>query len=327
MHTAGGLCFGSGHMRRLVQLEPARTVFWERLGEVYELQGRAEAAIELYEKLLKQQSDAASLAKRLDALYATVPEITTDGAGITATRALSFWDSLAGQNPHNAMVQVYWGAALERAGNLSAAREVYRKALDISPEYAEALYRSGALEVLEGDGDTGLAQILNAASRDPGLAGAISRRCDQLASSLVERKRYADAMRVYQTALEISPQDLWPRVHQGELYELLNEDASATDCYRAVLMSSPDSPVTAKRLDALLRRQPAGQELALTEWRAITERYPDAAIPALYLGIALESVGDTDGAVAAYRKSQRLNPDLSDAREKLSALEGRNKPQ
>ncbi len=308
----------------LSTLTPDRPDIHEKLAELYALIGESHKAIDLYERLLQQKPDQASPAKRLDALYAGTAVAPSFGEGDNMMdRAVTFWSTLAGTYPNIPIPYVYLGAALERRDETAAAQEAYRHAMEIAPGSAEALYRSGALEVLDGAVDTGLAKMREAVVADAGLAGDISRRCDQIAAVLVEQQQHEPALRLYQTALEVSPRDLWPRVHQGELYERMGDEQAAAGCYRDVLMAVPESPVTAKLLDRLLRQHPSGGKTVVEEWRVIVQRHPEAAIPAFYLGKALESAGDRSGAADYYGRAIQLNSALSEAAERLRSLETR----
>ncbi|OQB99587.1 MAG: tetratricopeptide repeat protein [Candidatus Hydrogenedentes bacterium ADurb.Bin101] len=302
----------------LSALHPDRPDIQEKLAGLYELSGDSTRAIDLYEQLLQQKTERASPAKRLDVLYAAASSGVRDSM---TERAVTFWSALAGTHPDTPLPYVYLGAALERRGETAAAQEAYRNALVIAPGSAEALYRSGALEVSGGAVDVGLAKMREAAAADAGLASEISRRCDQIAAVLVAQQQHETALRLYQTALEISPQDLWPRVHQGELYERMGDEQAAAGCYRDVMMAVPESPVTAKLLDRLLRQAPSGGKTVVEEWRAIVQRHPEAAIPAFYLGKALESAGDRSGAADYYGRAIQWNSALSEAAERLRSLE------
>ncbi len=291
------------------------------LGEIYELQNKHEKALSFYEKVLMEHPDLNVVAKRLDALYAKQSlENNIEGEEDGDIHAFHFWRSLESKYSGEALPLLYLGNTLERAGQMDKAALAYQKALSLRPVYPEASYRLGILKVLLGETNSGLRMIRDAAASDPALASDMSRRCDAVASECIAQKQYQTAMLLYDTALAVSPGDLWPRVHQGELHELLGEKEAAADSYRAVLMAVPDSPVSAKRLDDLLRLRSGGSDIALAEWRAIAARYPDAAIPALYLGISLESAGDKAGAIAAYTKALALNPDLVEARKRLETL-------
>ncbi len=53
--------------------------------------------------------------------------------------------------------------------------------------------------------------------------------------------------------------------------------------------------------------------------------HPNAAIPRLYLGKALEAAGDFSGAINAYRTALERNPELEEARNRLAYLSTREK--
>lgn len=292
------------------------------LGIAYRLVGERPKAQSLFESLLSRHPECEAAAKELDAVYALDrKEAAEDAKKVLDIRAEDFWHSLILKYPEQAVPYLYMGSALERADKLQAATEAYTKALAINPEFAPVKYRLGAVSVALGDLERGIALIKQAAATDPALSSEISRRCDELAAYCIEHKRYDAARRSYETALEVSPEDLWPRVHWGELYETLGDFDAALSCYREVLMAVPDSPVTAKKMNDLLENPALDDSKAVTVWRAIVEKHPDAAIPTYYLGTAMQDAGDVTSAVAAYKRALELNPELSEAREKLSVLE------
>jgi Flp pilus assembly protein TadD len=61
-------------------------------------------------------------------------------------------------------------------------------------------------------------------------------------------------------------------------------------------------------MDAILEKR--GEKAArVEEWRGLAAANPDAAIPQLHLGLALEALGDMAGAEAAYCKALSLDPE------------------
>ncbi|NLV45120.1 MAG: tetratricopeptide repeat protein [Candidatus Hydrogenedentes bacterium] len=305
----------------LLLLKPDSADVHVNLGKAYRLAGETEKARPLFERMLMRYPDSENAAKELDAIYVySRADVTEEIKQAQDNHAERYWRTLVDEHPDTALPRLYLGITLERSGRLEAAMKWYAEALAIERDYAPALYRMGALDVAFGDVKGGLERIEQAAKKDPALSGEISRRCDELAAYCVERKRYDDARLLYETALAVSPGDLWPRVHLGELYELLGDADAALSCYRAVLMAVPDSPVTAKKMNDLLQRLSLDEGVAVAEWRAIAEKHPDAAIPHYYLGVALQQAGDEEGAVRAYTQAATLNPELPEVRERLDTL-------
>jgi len=72
-----------------------------------------------------------------------------------------------------------------RAGDLAAARGIYRQILDDSPAHAVALFRSGLLELQDGGAERALALI--------GRAAAISLKIRAIRSAWVRRCRRSGA--------------------------------------------------------------------------------------------------------------------------------------
>lgn len=305
----------------LFLLKPDSAEVQVNLGKAYRLAGETEKARSLFEHVLMRYPDSVSAAKELDVIYARDrTDIAEEMKQAQGNRAERYWRTLVDEHPDTALPRLYMGITLERSGRLEGAMKWYAEALEIQPGYAPALYRMGALDVAFGGVESGLERIRQAAEMDPALSSEISRRCDELAAYCIERKRYDAASLLYETALAVSPGDLWPRVHLGELYELLGDADAALSCYRAVLMAVPDSPVTAKKLHDLLQRLTLDKGAEVVEWRAIAEKHPDAAIPQYYLGVSLQQAGDKEGAVRAYTQALTLNPELPEVRELLDTL-------
>lgn len=289
-----------------------------RQGEIYEHLGEDEAALDIYRNVLIKQPETEGAALRMDHVLQRMR--------MDSERVLAEWEKIIESNPDSSIPYLYYGINLELSGALEQAESAYRKTLQKNPKNGSALYRLGALKISRGELEAGLEMIKDAVANSPDLSGEISLRCDALAASCVERKRYEEAGRLYDMALTVSPNDLWPRVHQGELYEKTGDNEAALACYRTVLMSVPNSPVTAKRMQQLLRTMMTDNKAIVREWNALVERYPSAAIPALYWGMALEASEDLNGARAAYRQALQNDSTLSEAKERLDRLNDRGEP-
>jgi Flp pilus assembly protein TadD len=72
-------------------------------------------------------------------------------------------------------------------------------------------------------------------------------------------------------------------------------------------------------MDAVLQRRndPAAR---LAEWKGVVQAHPNEAVPKLYLGRALEVLGDTAGAETAYREALQLDPEQLEAKAMLGAV-------
>lgn len=286
-----------------------------RIGEIQSVSGNPEDAIRIFQSILRRAPESPYTAKLLDALYEKKGEIPQAGA---------FWKELADSYPEAACPGLYNGISLERQANPTDAYNAYVASLTINPGFPPALYRRGALEAERGEMETGVEMMKQAADSDPGLAAEIAERCSRAAKQCANNEQYERATVLYETALEIYPSDLWPRVHLGELYERLGRDDAALSCYREVLMAAPESPATARKMQCLLERMKVGKEAVTAEWKSITAKYPHSAVPFFYLGMTLESTGDYDAAASAYIQALNEKQDFTEARDKLEALKEHN---
>lgn len=154
----------------------------------------------------------------------------------------------------------------------------------------------------------------------PGLRAEAAAWLSGRAAELMEAKSYEDAVAMYETALVVAPGDLWNRVHIGEIQQALGNVGAAMDSFREVLYKAPESPRAAGRLDALFAAQ-GDNEAAAAFWAALVEKHPAAAVPRLFVGIALERAGKINDACAAYVEALQRKPDLVPALYRRGALE------
>lgn len=298
--------------RTAARVLPGDMQYQIRIGELCEVLKDEAGAMEAYETALKFRPEDLAVAARLQGYNAR--------AGKTG-EAHRFWQEITATWPEAKVPRLYLGISLESMGRTEEAAVAYETLLRLDPAYGEALYRLGAIRILEGAWESGAAMMREAAVRDVRLKGDINRRCMELADCFEEWKDYAFAVRMYELALEASPGDLWPLVNLGRLYEHIGDNNAALFCYRQVLTVAPESPVTASAMHRLLNRMMAGATAVLEEWQAIADRHPRAAVPALYLGISLEVLNDKEGALAAYRRALEVNPGLVEPLRRRDALE------
>jgi len=89
--------------------------------------------------------------------------------------------------------------------------------------------------------------------------------------------------------------------------EAAGDSAGALDEYRAVVEAAPESPKSSASIDALLYGR--GEKTArVEEWKRLVSLHPDAAVPQLHLGLALEASGDLAGAEAAFGQALSRDP-------------------
>lgn len=289
-----------------VALQISPTDFWPQvyLGEIFENQGKNEAAREAYKKVLLQKPESPVSAEKLQDLLV---KMNTPPEAILAE-----WQALSGAHPEAAVPNYYLGMALECLGQLDDARDAYRRALNHNPEVEQAAYQLAMLEVRTGNMDEGLAAMRDIAQKHPNQVSDISKHLGEIAAIFTGQEKMEEAILLYKTALELSPTDLWPQVRLGEIYEAQGNVDAALDTYRQVLLQKPESPVTASKLQRLLIRTQASQEAVLAAWQDIVDGTPQvAAVPLFYLSLALEAAGDSDTARAIMEHAEAIQSDIA----------------
>lgn len=271
------------------------------MGRIAEAKGEPAAAAILYGEIVKQDPAFPLTDSQKTVLFRALE---------TSQQDEDYWNSLVSLHPDSAPARFYLGLNLEEKHKNEDAAKAYEKALELSPDFGEARYRLGALEIVQGNLTAGLEKIREAAGRNPGLAGEISLRLAGIADDLAARNDFEPAITLYKAALEFSPQDLWPQVHLGNIYETQGNVQDALNVYRAILTQKPESPVTARNLQRVLANMQAAPDVTVAEWRALTGQHPESAVLLHYLGKALEAAGDGDAAREAFKRSREINPNI-----------------
>ncbi len=83
-------------------------------------------------------------------------------------------------------------------------------------------------------------------------------------------------------------------------YLKLGETVQAVEILHSLLLRRPGEATAGELLDEILTHHGMPEDRA-TAWRELAATLPEAWLPRFYLGMALESAGDYDGALAAYR--------------------------
>ncbi len=219
----------------------------------------------------------------------------------------AFWRGVAGGHPDAIQPRIRLGMALEASGDLRGAIDEYRTVHEANPADAAALTRMGSALLAAGDTAQGGDALDQALRVSPNCTWEVAEACAGFAKRLADGGRNAEAADWYRKAADTAPMVLQHRIRLAETLEAQKLGNEALKEYRRVLLEEPESSSPAQRADALLLKGKSPEE-RVAFWREITAAHPSAAIPSLYLGMALEAAGDADGARAEYRRTQDANP-------------------
>ncbi len=194
------------------------------------------------------------------------------------------------------------------AGDLSAARELYQRLLDVEPLRAVASFRLGVLELQAQAPDQALPWIEAAIAADPGDGRFHLGRGQALAAL----GRWQEAMTSHEEAVRLRPEDPDALGGLGALLLRKNSLSAAEELLRAALDRAPRAALHRINLGIVLCRQ---RRFADAEGLLRTVLGQDAhQVEAAYnLGIALQGLGRAREAAEHYRFVLASHPDRADA--------------
>ena len=213
------------------------------------------------------------------------------GAALTPTdadEAIRELERAVALAPTSVKAQFNLATAYGSSSTRGSAKEIeqLRKVIDLEPTFAKAHFALGKALVTDGKVTDGIAALQEAARLDP----ASGETHYQLGLALARAGRKDEAAAELQKGRELSSAD--DRTRNAALD--IAEGRAARD------RGAPDQ--------------------AIEKFRHAAQLQPDSADAHQFLGAALEKAGDTEGAVAAYRKTLELNPGSTLAKERLDAL-------
>lgn len=205
--------------------------------------------------------------------------------------------------------------ALEKAGQMSRAAQLYREVLRRQPGNKLAKKRLKALQTDKSPTKTATAMATPDQSQINAMVG------------LFNQARLTEALATAQELCRQFP-DFQP-VHNflGVVYGRLGQDAEALDSYDQALRLQPDSAeVFNNRGNALGRL--GRHEQALSSFERALQRRPDYAEAHNGRGSSLQELGRSEDAAAAYRQALALRADYAEAHNNLAnALQELGRPQ
>ncbi len=155
--------------------------------------------------------------------------------------------------PHrlNQMFYYQLGSAYERSGNVPDAVKALRKALELSPDYAEALNYLGYMWAERGENlDEARSMLQRAVALEPNNAAIL----DSYAWVLFKIGQAKEALEPMNKAIRLSKEaDPTLFEHLGDIQAALKDVEKARDAYTRSLAAKPDEKVKQK-LDTLLPR-------------------------------------------------------------------------
>lgn len=197
---------------------------------------------------------------------------------------------------------------LHRQGNLAAAQLAYQEVLRDDPEHAGALHLLGVVHLARGD----LAKALDFIERALERCSTKAVYWNNYGAVLRGLKRWDDALRAFQKAVDLQPQyaDAWSNLGLVHLEQgRLDEAERALRFARSIQPRHPD----ALRHLVRLHRDRGDLEEAIRLCHDVVAVAPAAIESRLLLGELFAQSRRLDEAAAAYREALAAEPESAEA--------------
>jgi tetratricopeptide (TPR) repeat protein len=274
-----------------------RTQLMLDIGEVYELQGKDDEAIEIYRDAAGNASGDSWLQteveERVIGIYRRQNKID---------KLVAYYEE-SWRSPSFEQLMIL-ARLYEEMGNDAKAIELVNKAIKSSPKNPDA--RAKLLQILERSGDT---KAVIAAYRDTikALPGESGYRFE-LAELLYRTQDQEEALKVLSQLSKSFKSDVSVHVKLADKYLSWDKRELALEEYKLLVKIAPSDPVHLESLGEFYY-QTGKKDLALETWNKILKVVQGEAEARAYLGRVLGDHGMMDDAVKEYKAAIALLPD------------------
>lgn len=233
---------------------------------------------------------------------------------------ISLLKDVVSKNPQSYRAWNNLGYALAEQGDVDGARDHYRQALRIKPDYADAHYNYGLVLERQGDPIRAMDYYSEAIKINPGHAPAHN----NFALLLEGQGKPSEAIHHYTEALKLRPELAEAHNNLGILLEEQEKLDQAIDHYRKATRYRPDFAEAYNNLGIALTKQGKINEGIAWFFKAL-ELHPEGEGTFNNLGVAFSQRGDFKTAIIYFTKALEINPDYAEARQNLrTALQHKN---
>jgi predicted TPR repeat methyltransferase len=210
---------------------------------------------------------------------------------------------------------------IHRRGRLVEAKTLYRKILDVAPDYADAQHFFGVLMHQSGDSDAAVELINRSIALNPGQPNYFN----NLGNVLVEAGRPGEATDAYERVIALAPDHANAHNNLGALSKAQGKFAEAARAYQKAIELNPSHVDAHNNMGKLLAAQGRTKEAVGWYCKAIT-LMPDHPDARKLLGIAYYTLGQIGKAADVYRQWLADEPESPIASHMLSACSGQDVP-
>ena len=260
--------------------------------------------------------------KSVTALFRTFEEAT---ATINAGRprdAVAPLEQIVRDDPSNHVFRETLARALRQSGDVPRAIALYRQAVALAPNDADAWYNLAVALEESGNGKEGAVALAEAAKRDPGRPEIHNIR----GAALAEAGDLTAAEKEFRATIAGDARNARAYNNLGNVLRAMNRDSEAAEAYRKAIELAPRYADPLNGLGALLVAGGRARE-AIPYFDAALQTAPDYYEAQLNRAIALQVAGDPGAAAAELQRllarlppSRELAPQRDAARTLLERL-------
>jgi len=305
LYSLGRFSEALAAIQEAIRLEPDEPVLHHNLGTVYQALDRHQEAVQAYQQAIDRGADADTVALQGDA-YREL------GRMREAEQAYQLAIQMEPQEAshYNRLGNLYF--AQDRFPD---AQRQYERAVRLDPN--DAVYHCNlALNYLLLKRPTdAIREYQQAARLDP----AYGRPCNELGDVYLTQNKLPEAIRWYQEAVQREPgralfhRDLGNALHQA------GRDREAKSALQEAIRQDPDDH-RALNLLGIIHYDEGDYQTALHVQQRALQLQPDNAVFAFNVGMDLEALGRHAEAERHYRLALQLDPNLTEARDRLRQL-------
>ena len=210
---------------------------------------------------------------------------------------------------------------LQQNDQWTAAADIYRRILEIAPDYADAVHYSGVLAHQQGRSEQAVELIERSLALEPGRADWFS----NLAIVLRDRLKLDEAITACRRAIALDPDHANAYNNLGVLLRAHGDPVEAEAAYRAAIRVSPEHSDAYTNLGILLNGLKRTNEAVICFCKVITFRpkHPEAR---RLLALAHCTLGDVEAAVRIFDEWLEEEPNHPIALHMRAACSGHDVP-
>jgi tetratricopeptide (TPR) repeat protein len=285
--------------QRAVQADAARPDTHFYLAEAYEVQGDWPRAAEQYKATVERDPT------HFEALIRLARSLFNDDRYLDSMQASQSAINLRDTDP-----QPYrWKAEAQLAlGDSNGALASLRTALELSPNYADALALASRAYTMQGNLPVAVDYAGRATQGEhDNPAGALS-----LGETYLIAGRYQEALQAFGAALQTSPTSARALIGQGRTHNAMNDQQAALKLYADAL--EVGGAAGEAHLYAGHAYSERGQwNEALREYRSAVQVRPQWPVALYYLGKTYTQRRDLQNAQAAFARATQFSPNFVEA--------------